>query len=279
VTGRIAFGSCESGWNGPAHALRGPPAAGYLPAAMRLAIVSDIHGNLIALEAVLADIAARAPDAIVNLGDCATSPLWPRETVELLETLAIPTVRGNHDRWLLDPPREVDSPLEQFTRSALTEAQCRSLAELPPSLEFDGVLAVHGSPASDLEALLEDGVDGRLALATAATLARRLTGVTAGLVLCGHTHLPHFAAAPGGRLVLNPGSVGCPRAAGNAEPFIAEAAAPLACYAIATRGPAGWSVEQRAIAYDWAPVIRQALANGHPHWALGFAGDPGPQPV
>lgn len=247
---------------------------------MRLAIISDIHGNLPALEVVLGDIAQRAPDALVNLGDCATGPLWPRQTIELLETLGIPTVRGNHDRWLVEPPPGVDSPLEQFTRSELSDNQRQALANLPPVLQLENdILAVHGRPDSDTGCLMEDDVDGRLALATAVTLGRRLEGVSAGLVLCGHSHLQHLAAAPGGRLVLNPGSVGCPRAAGNADPFVAEAAAPLAHYAIATRGTAGWSVELRAIAYDWAPVVRQAVRNGLPHWALGFAGDPGGSPA
>ena len=62
---------------------------------MRLAVISDVHGNLRALEIVLADIRARGVDAMVNLGDCVTSPLWPRETFELLETVSMPTVRGN----------------------------------------------------------------------------------------------------------------------------------------------------------------------------------------
>lgn len=63
---------------------------------MRLAVMSDVHGNLPALEAAMVDIARRAPDSIVNLADCVTNPLWPSETLEELESLALPTVRGNH---------------------------------------------------------------------------------------------------------------------------------------------------------------------------------------
>jgi predicted phosphodiesterase len=57
----------------------------------RLAVISDIHGNVLALEAVLADIETRGADAIVNLGDCVTSPLWPRETLDVLESLSLIT--------------------------------------------------------------------------------------------------------------------------------------------------------------------------------------------
>ena len=65
---------------------------------MRIAVISDIHGNLAALDEVLADIARRGADLTVNLGDICASPLWPRETFERLEDLKLSTVRGNHDR-------------------------------------------------------------------------------------------------------------------------------------------------------------------------------------
>jgi predicted phosphodiesterase len=71
---------------------------------MRIAVISDVHGNLPALEAVLNDIKGRGVDLTVNLGDCVTSPLWPKETFEALQSLALPTVRGNHDRWIEELP-------------------------------------------------------------------------------------------------------------------------------------------------------------------------------
>ena len=87
---------------------------------MRLAVISDIHGNLLALEAVLADIEARGVDAIVNLGDCVTSPLWPKETFDRLGELALPTVRGNHDRWIVEVPEAKLSPAGRFAASPAT---------------------------------------------------------------------------------------------------------------------------------------------------------------
>src|SRR4051794_21730907 len=136
---------------------------------MRLAILSDIHGNLLALETVLADLKTRSVDATINLGDCVTNPLWPRETLELLDTLGFPTVRGNHDRWIDERSRSDMTPSMVFTHDSLTSEQRARLGSLPSSLQVDtDVLAVHGTPDADTEYLLEEAVDGRLALATAA---------------------------------------------------------------------------------------------------------------
>lgn len=132
---------------------------------MRLAVISDVHGNVVALDAVLRDLKQRAPDAIVNLGDLVTVPLWPRETLEMLETLSAPTVRGNHDRWLAERSIEHMSASMRFTYHALTDEQRTTLGALPKTLAIDdAVLAGHGTPSSDVEYLLEDTVDGRLAL-------------------------------------------------------------------------------------------------------------------
>jgi predicted phosphodiesterase len=240
---------------------------------MRLAVISDVHGNLRALEAVLADIAQRGVDTTVNLGDCVTSPLWPRETLELLQSLSLPTVRGNHDRWIAQPASSPSTPSIVFTRGALGAGQCAILGALPATIDVaDGVLAVHGTPSSDTEYLLEDKVDGRLALVNADTLGARLGDVKAGLVLCGHSHNQHLAADRAGRLVLNPGSVGCPRYADNADRPINEAGTPHARYAIATRRGARWMIEMLSLEYDWSEVAAQAQRNRRPDWAAGFLG-------
>src|SRR5246127_5685003 len=88
----------------------------------RLAVISDVHGNVRALEAVLADVKARGADAIVNLGDCVTSPLWPRETYDLLASLSLPTARGNHDRALIGSFDNLP-PAGKFAFAALTPQQ------------------------------------------------------------------------------------------------------------------------------------------------------------
>ena len=242
---------------------------------MRIAVISDVHGNLHALQAVLADARTRSADVMVNLGDCVTSPLWPRETLELLDGIGMPTVRGNHDRWIADPASAPGSPSIVFSRQALSAAQRAALGALPATVALDdGVLAVHGTPTSDADYLLEEKVDGRLALATADTFGARLGDVRATLVLCGHSHTQHFAADRAGRLVLNPGSVGCPRYADNADRLVNEAGSPHARYAIATRRGARWSVELFALEYDWSAVAAQAERNGRRDFARGFLGMP-----
>ena len=238
---------------------------------MRIAVISDVHGNLLALEAVLRDIDLRAPDAIVNLGDCVTSPLWPRETLELLDMRGMPTVRGNHDRMILAAPPEKITPSVTFSRESLTDAQRQALGALPPTMQVaDGVLAVHGTPGDDSEYLLEEKMSGRLARSPRAVLDKRLQGVTAGLILCGHSHTQHCAMASGNRLVVNPGSVGCPRATDNDDPDAVEAGSPHARFGIVTRRNGRWSAELIALAYDWESVAERARENGREDWARAF---------
>jgi predicted phosphodiesterase len=99
---------------------------------MRIAAVSDIHGNLGALEAVLADIGRRGVDSIVNLGDIVSGFLQPRETAERLMALDLPTIRGNHERQLLAVTGGAGgSAGDRYAAGQLTAAQCEWLAALP----------------------------------------------------------------------------------------------------------------------------------------------------
>src|SRR2546421_12249125 len=101
---------------------------------MRLAIIADIHGNVLALEAVLEDLAGRKPDAVVNLGDCVSGPLWPRQTLDLLMEKKFPTVRGNHDRWVADANFSSLGPSDVFARRELDGPCTAGLGALPTPL-------------------------------------------------------------------------------------------------------------------------------------------------
>ncbi len=239
----------------------------------RLAVITDIHGNVAALEAVLADIAVRGIADILCLGDCASGMMWPGETTALLMDRAIPTVRGNHDRWLLDRDPDTMGTQDKVAFADTTPAQRQWLGTLPERIiPAPGVLACHGTPDSDVQNLLEDPVHGRLVPTPLATLRERLgaDGLAARIVLCGHSHQPSVVRVPGGPLVVNPGALGLPgfRITRQPHPHIAEARSPHARYAILTLDEGGADqADLIAIPYDWDAAARQAEARGAPVWA------------
>jgi predicted phosphodiesterase len=240
---------------------------------MRLAVITDIHGNVAALEAALDDIAARGAAQVICLGDCASGMMWPGETTALLMDRAIPTVRGNHDRWITDRGPD-HKPGQDAVAFAETTADQRAwLFTLPERIvPAPGVLACHGTPYSDLQNLLEEPVGGRLVPAPLETLRERLgeDGMAARIVLCGHSHQAGVVRIPGGPLVVNPGSLGLPgfRITRGEHPHVAEARSPHARYAMLTLDEGGADkVELLAVPYDWESAARKAEERGAPVWA------------
>lgn len=256
---------------------------------MRIAAISDIHGNLPALRAVLDHIARQGADVIVNLGDILSGPLQPRETADfLMGRPDIVTIAGNHERQVLalwdDPSRPRDpASSDGYTVLQLEPRHADWLRSLPPVHWLaDDVLLVHGTPGSDLVYWMESvvpglGVDGGSGMrpATAQELAQRLAtreGVqAASLVLCGHTHVPR-AMRSGGTLVVNPGSVGLQGYEDvHPLPHRMEIGSPEARYAIVERTPQGWAVTHHAVPYDCEPQARLAADRGRPDWAAALA--------
>jgi predicted phosphodiesterase len=234
---------------------------------MRLGVIADVHGNLPALEAVLADLTRRGVAASVNLGDLVSGPLWPRESLDLLRRSGIPALRGNHDRWVAEGG---EGASDRFARQALDEEAIAWLAALPMRLSpASGVLAFHASPADDNAYLLEAVRDGRLAPAAHATVAARLGTVEAALVLCAHSHLPALRQLPDGRVLLNPGSVGCPAYADPDPPaHVSECGAPQARYAVVEIADGRFvAADFVALSYDHEAAATRAEANGRPDWA------------
>jgi predicted phosphodiesterase len=178
---------------------------------MRVAALYDIHGNLPALEATLADVQRAGADLILVGGDIGIGPM-PAEAVERLLALGDRAlyVRGNGDREIAEPGPEGDLDLWQrrtrWSAEQLGGEQLGFLAGLPEtvSLEIDGLgptVFCHGSPRSDEEILTAISSETRVAAA--------VEGVAEGLVVCGHTHVQFDRVAAGKRLV-NAGSVGMP---------------------------------------------------------------------
>ena len=237
---------------------------------MRIAVIADIHGNRLALEAIIADLRDAAPDLIVNLGDLVSGPFDPAGAADAQIALDCPSLKGNHDRWVLqdNPPGRTDA----LTRPLLTPDHLAWLAALPPTLSLaDGtIFACHGSPAGgDEDYLLEDITPGRPMLATQAAITPRLAGIgAASLVLCAHTHVPRVVTI-GDVLVVNPGSVGWPAYTDTLPlPHAVEAGSPHARYAILTQTRIGWTCDLRAIVYNWEAAARQAERHGRPDIAF-----------
>jgi predicted phosphodiesterase len=236
-------------------------------ATLRLAVVSDIHGNLPALEAVVADFTRRGVDAVVNLGDSLSGPLLPRETAQYLMAQDWTHLAGNHERYVLrDGPR---GPSDEYARAQLGERELAWLATLRPCLPYaeGDVLLCHGTPARDSEYFLETLEPAGLRLASAREVERRLGATTARLVLCGHTHLPRALRTASGTLIVNPGSVGLPGYLDDHPfPHAVQTGSPDARYAIVERIPHDWTAALIAVPYDPAPMAALAAARQRPEW-------------
>lgn len=236
---------------------------------MRLAVIADVHGNLVALEAVLREIFRASPDVIINLGDLVSGPFDPAGSADAQIALGCPTLAGNHERQLLEGGLGAAmGASDSFARPRLTGEHLDWITGLPKTISLlEGeIFACHGSPAGgDDEYLLERVSDGGVRLDTEAAIQTRLAGIgNARLVLCGHTHTPRVVRV-GEVLAVNPGSVGMP--CYRDQTHVVENGAPHARYAVLDRGPAGWTAALHAVAYDYEIAARQAEAAGRPEVA------------
>lgn len=240
---------------------------------MRLAFVSDLHGNLDALEAVVADLAEVAPDLVVNLGDCLSGPLDAAASCDRLIDLGWTTLRGNHDRQLLDRPIEAMGASDAATARALADHHRAWLAELPPvALPAPGVLAFHGLPSDDLAYAAEKVTPSGVVLRSPQEIARRLGPSEATLLVGGHSHIPRLVDLGDGRLYLNPGSIGLPAYEDDEPHFhVMETGSPHARYAVVDRVCDGWRVGFRLVAYDTRGAVARAEAAGRDDWAEALA--------
>ncbi|APZ51603.1 metallophosphoesterase family protein [Salipiger abyssi] len=238
----------------------------------RFAVLADIHGNADALRAVLQDIDAQGIGTVLNLGDMFSGPLAAGETWALLHDRAFPTVRGNHDRYLIEQRPEEMQPSDRAAHDDLPPEALDWLRNLPVRLELDEALLCHATPRDDQTYWLEDvSAEGHVHPATHASVAERLGAVTQPLILCAHTHLPRIARH-GDQLIVNPGSVGCPGYADtHPVPHVMQTGTPDACYALLTRAGARWQVTHRHVPYDSTRMAALARARGREDWAEAVA--------
>lgn len=238
---------------------------------MRIAVLSDIHSNIYALEAVIAHLTTKAADTVVNLGDILYGPIAPRETFDLLQQQNFVTIRGNQDRQIYEADADelkMNSTL-QFIVEDLGGGAMEWLRELPFDCQLNNdVYLCHGTPDNDLIYLLEDVQSGQPRLRADHEIESLLGGQRSPLVLCGHTHIPRAVTTRSGQLVVNPGSVGLP-AYDDTLPsaHVMETFSHHASYALVTGQGRGWNVEHIKVDYDAHKAARAASARGREDWA------------
>ena len=244
---------------------------------MRIAVISDIHGNCIALDAVLADLQPSAFDQIVCLGDAVQGGPQPAQVVARLRELACPVVMGNADAWLLigqDSGRE-QIPAERLLKmqairdwslSQLTVDERAFIGQFQPTVTIESetdrrLLCFHGSPASFDDVLLPTVAEDEF---------QRLLGAYAAYVLTGgHTHLQQVRRI-GDSFFFNPGSVGLAYNHEQAENYFR--ADPWAEYAMLTLDSARIGLEFRRVPFDSVKLRQVYHASGRPYAAEAAAG-------
>ena len=252
---------------------------------MTIAIISDIHANLPALQTVLEDIDQQKPDAIYCLGDLVNFAGWDNEVVDTIRSRRIPTIQGNHDEgigngltkfafsYANEPQRAFGQASIEKVNAAITDSHRTYLRNLPFSTKLNfrfqsrtaTILLTHGSPISNNDYVLPDTTDRNL--------NALLDIAHADILVMGHTHRPfhktllfdkkeHICH----RHIVNAGSVGKPKHGGT-----------NACYVLLRTAdhfnledPDALSVEFRYVPYDTEAVIRQlqnlGMSNAYDHF-------------
>jgi predicted phosphodiesterase len=226
---------------------------------LRIAVLSDIHGNAVALEACLDDLASRGgADIVVAAGDLCMDGPKPKKVLRRLREIDARCVRGNTDRMIgagdlakLEPE---DARGAAWVRERIGPQWTMWLADLPLSLTFggqDGLLVCHANPRTDDEHVWPDADD--------MTLERFFDGVEQQAIAFGHLHLPYVRMWRG-KLLVNVASAGLPKDGD-----------PRAHYAILTQRAFGWEVHSRRVPFDVAKVARQLRKSGIPDLAERLA--------
>ncbi len=228
-----------------------------------IAVLSDIHGNLPALEATVADAETRGCTDFANLGDIVSGPLWPRETADWLMERDWPTIAGNHERQLLEDSPERIGASDAFARKHLRKEQLAWLARLPGEMDLPGAWCTHARPGNDHEYWLETVTPEGAREATTTEIEARMGQRSDPVMLHGHSHLQRCVTLSTGQRIANPGSVGLPAYDDDRpHPHVMESGDPQARYLILR----GDEIELCAVPYDHAAAAARAAANGRADW-------------
>ncbi len=238
---------------------------------MKIAVISDIHSNIFALEKVFEDIEKNSIETIINLGDILYGPIAPLETYELLKKKEIITISGNQDRQLYESTKkEIDkNPTLKFILEDLSDEAISWIKALPFDKQLSkDIYLCHGTPNDDLEYLLEDISTGFAKLREDKEILKRLNGNKTNLILCGHTHTPRTVYTSSNQIIVNPGSVGLP-AYTDKEPIkhSMQTFSNHSSYCIIEKIEENkYNVNHKKIAYDYKKACNEAKKRNRLDW-------------
>ncbi|AAS42368.1 MULTISPECIES: metallophosphoesterase family protein [Bacillus] len=234
---------------------------------MKIAIISDVHGNSHALKAVLEDIKHRKAEMIINLGDSLYGPLDPLGTIEILMKNEMIHIKGNCDRMLWEPIQGQSATLT-FVQNQLTENHIDWLQQHPSQYIVDDILFCHGTPTSDEVYLLEEMDENGAVLKSEKNIMDQLQNIEQKIIVCGHTHIPRVVYLANGKIIINPGSVGLP-AYKDELPIVhkMESGTPHAKYVVIEKVSGEWIIEQISVSYNWEEAAGLAVQQERYDWA------------
>ncbi len=239
----------------------------------RFAVIADVHGNSDALRAVLQDIQSLGIGRTLNLGDHFSGPLDAGGTAQILGHPDVRanmlSLRGNHDRYLIEQAVADMGPSDRAAHAALPPSALDWIRNLPVTLALGKVFACHAAPHDDQTYWTHEATAaGGVTLRSRARIEAFADGIDAGLILSAHTHLPIIMGLSGGRVLVNPGSVGCPAYTDtHPVPHVVETGSPRACYAVIQQCDTGLRVVHRHVPYDTARIAGLARGLGRKDWA------------
>lgn len=215
---------------------------------MRTAVLSDIHGNLLALDAVMSDLSAEAPDQVWCGGDVAWGGSWPSDCIARVREAGWVTVRGNTDVWITGDPQTIQSEEERSKLAELaaihdiSQDDAQWLTGLPLGHSAGSALLVHGTPRSPFSAPDYDAPPSEF----------EIYEDQAQVVIYGHVHRAFMRRLSGGTLVVNTGSVGLPKDGDTA------------CYLLIDRHGPDLTLTHRRVEFDRRAVIAEARRTPEP---------------
>lgn len=235
----------------------------------KIAIFSDVHGNALALRAVLADIEGKGITEVYNLGDSFYGPLWPRECFEILLKRNLLGLKGNQDRMIYEMQGDLNHT-QQFVLGELSDV-LGNIKALPFDYLDDDLFLFHASPKKDDEYFIEIIELNHSKKRVGEDLLKDIPShIKAPIIAFGHSHVPQYIQTEN-RHFINVGSVGLP-AYTDDLPYMhkMEAGSPHARYAIITIGD-DITVEMQKVIYDWEAAAKQVQSLGRNDWAKALA--------